>query len=103
MRVHEWAKMVIERDGKCRECGTIDELRASGYGGDGYTICRKCYERIRGMNRPKREYKPRPRKVKVKPEKPVEKMWRVELIRRIHELENENKQLAILVKELQGE
>lgn len=89
MRRSEWAKGVIERDGRCRECGGSDSLMASGVGGEGFVVCRGCYWRVRAKV-------VKPKKVEYRPKGEIERWARKTLIRRIHELEAK-------VKELQGE
>lgn len=92
MRLSEWSKRVIERDGRCRECGGTSLLTASGIGTEGYVICRVCRQRakdekrVRGGSRVSRRYEPKGELSGWK-RKTLERKY-LEAMARIGELEN---------------
>ena len=42
MKLSEWSRYVVLRDGRCADCGRTDGLRAKRKG-DGVCLCKTCH------------------------------------------------------------
>jgi len=70
----EWSKAVKDRDGKCMECGSLEDLHAHHVlpkstnpelklsVENGRTLCYRCHKRWHEENRPPRIRAPRPQR-----------------------------------------
>ena len=100
MQLSDWSAQVKGRDGKCRNCGTVEDLHAHHIKpkathpelildvANGITLCYRCHKREHERNRPVRIRSPRPH--------------RKTLERQIEELEREVASLRHWNSELKG-